>query len=144
MVISTLNMEQLYLREDRQRRRRNDDKQDNEKEADDAEAKDGEAENQVSWLWNYVNFSRGLCVNVWMWRRPEEYVRIVAGGVLKFLRTPMGKRREFMYLENPLETLGEKRRITPFAQSGAENSVRLLVTKNPTCFDSCPLPSFIL
>ena len=28
----------------------------------------------------------------------EEYVRIVAGGVLWFLPTPMRKRREFMYV----------------------------------------------
>ncbi|KAF9405154.1 hypothetical protein HW555_013984 [Spodoptera exigua] len=46
MVISTLNMEQMYLREDRQRRRRNDDKNGTDKDGDDAEAKDGEGENQ--------------------------------------------------------------------------------------------------
>ncbi|CAH0597620.1 unnamed protein product [Chrysodeixis includens] len=46
MVISTLNMEQLYLREDRQRRRRNDDKKDDDKETDDVvESKDGETDN---------------------------------------------------------------------------------------------------
>ncbi|XP_026729081.1 zinc finger protein on ecdysone puffs isoform X2 [Trichoplusia ni] len=46
MVISTLNMEQLYLREDRQRRRRNDDKKDDDKDADDAEVKEEKTDNQ--------------------------------------------------------------------------------------------------
>ena len=36
--------------------------------------------------------------NAWTWSRRKEYVRIVAGGVLWFLPTPMGKRREFMYV----------------------------------------------
>ena len=33
-----------------------------------------------------------------MWTRREEYVRIVAGGVLQFLLTPMGKRSQFIYV----------------------------------------------
>ena len=36
--------------------------------------------------------------DVWTWTRQKEYVRIVAGGVQWFLPTPMGKRREFMYV----------------------------------------------
>ena len=31
----------------------------------------------------------------------------------------------------------ENQQITPPAQSGAEGSVRLLLTKNPACFLSC-------
>ena len=33
-----------------------------------------------------------------MWTRWEEYVRIVTGGVLSFLRTPIVKRRAFMHV----------------------------------------------
>ncbi|CAB3232488.1 unnamed protein product [Arctia plantaginis] len=44
MVISTLNMEQLYLREDRQRRRRGEERREAEKEDD--HEKDGDGENQ--------------------------------------------------------------------------------------------------
>lgn len=45
MVISTLNMEQLYLREDRQRRRRGEERRETDKEDD--HEKDGEGESQV-------------------------------------------------------------------------------------------------
>lgn len=54
MVISTLNMEQMYIREDRQRRRRNDDKQETEKDAEDVEMKNGEGDSQVSYNTPYT------------------------------------------------------------------------------------------
>ena len=36
--------------------------------------------------------------SIFLWTMREEYVSIGAGGVLQFLLTSMGKRREFMYV----------------------------------------------
>lgn len=49
MVISTLSMEQSYLRDDRQRRHRNDTHDDKQEEGKDGDVKEGE-ENQVLYL----------------------------------------------------------------------------------------------